>query len=52
MSSMYFRYLDSYNIQSLEKGKAFYLNKFESPLSKDDLHQIWLILPKWFWKED
>ena len=34
----------------LEKGGALYLNKFESPSSKDALCQVWLKLAQWFWR--
>jgi hypothetical protein len=26
------------------------MNKFQSPLPKDDLYQVWLILAQWFWR--
>ena len=32
----------------LEKGVALHLNKFESPLPKDALCQVWLKLAQWF----
>ena len=34
----------------LEKGGAFYLDKFESTSPKDVLCQVWLKLSQWFWK--
>ena len=50
------RYLNFVNVFSLfrnhlplEKGVALHLNKFESPLSKDALCQVWLKLAQWFW---
>ena len=49
------RYLKFVNIFSLfpyyfplEKGVALHLNKFESPLPKDILCQVWLKLAKLF----
>ena len=30
------------NYLPLEMGRAFHLNKYESPLGKDDLFQVWL----------
>ena len=32
----------------LEKGVALHLNKYESPLPKDALCQVWLKLAQWF----
>jgi hypothetical protein len=26
------------------------MNKLQSPLPKDDLYQVWLILAQWFWR--
>ena len=37
-----------HNYLPLEKGGALHLNKFESPLSKDALCQVWLKLAQWF----
>jgi hypothetical protein len=34
----------------LERGYPLSLNKLESPLSKDDLCQVWLKLAHWFWR--
>ena len=34
----------------LEKGRALYWNKLESPLPKDALCQVWLKLAQWFWR--
>jgi hypothetical protein len=34
----------------LEKGYPLPLNKFESPLPKDDLCQVQLKLAQWFWR--
>ena len=34
----------------LLKDLVLYLSKFESPLPKDALYQVWLILAKWFWR--
>ena len=36
--------------QTLEKGMALPLNKFESLLPKDALCQVWLKLALWFWR--
>ena len=36
------------NYLPLEKGRALYLNKIESPSLKDALYKVWLILAKWF----
>ena len=56
---MYFRnlvnnfvnvFLQFRNSHPLEKGRALYLNKFESPSPKDALCQVWLKLAKWFWR--
>jgi hypothetical protein len=30
---------------------ALYLNKFDFPLSKDNLYQVWLDLVSWFWRK-
>ena len=38
------------NYLPLEKGGALHLNKFESPVPKDALCQVWLKLAQWFWK--
>jgi hypothetical protein len=35
----------------LKMGYLFLLNKLESPLSKDDLCQVWLKLAQWFWRK-
>ena len=49
------RFLNFINVFSLfcnylpiEKGGALHLNKFESPLPKDALCQVWLKLAQWF----
>jgi hypothetical protein len=34
----------------LEKGYPLPLIKFESPLPKNDLCQVWLKLAQWFWQ--
>ena len=34
----------------LEKGAALHLNKFESPLPKDALCQVWFKFAKQFWR--
>jgi hypothetical protein len=34
----------------LKKGFPLHLNKIESPLSNDDLCQVWLKLTQWFWR--
>ena len=36
------------NYLPLEKGRALHLYKLESPLPKDALCQVWLILAQWF----
>ena len=38
------------NFLPLEKDWALYLNKFEFPLPKDALGQVWLKLAQWFWR--
>ena len=38
------------NYLPLQKGRALYLNKLESPSPKDALCQVWLKLAKWFWR--
>ena len=38
------------NYLPLEKGRAFYLKKLESPLPKGALCQVWLKLAQWFWR--
>ena len=38
------------NYLPLEKGRAFHLNKPESPSPKDALCQVWLKLAQWFWR--
>ena len=43
ISSVYFH---SFVISPLEKGRVLRLNKLESPLPKDGLYQVWLILEK------
>ena len=48
ISLMYFRYFC--NNLPLEMGWVFYLNKLESPSSKDALWQVWLKMAKWFWR--
>ena len=37
------------NYFSLVEGLGLHLNKPEFPLLKDDLHQVWFKLAKWFW---
>ena len=39
-----------YDYILLEKGVAVYMNKLESPSSKDALCQVWLKLDQWFWR--
>jgi hypothetical protein len=34
----------------VEKGYPLLLNKFQSPLPKDNLCQGWLELAQWFWR--
>ena len=38
------------NYFPLEKGRALYLKKLESPLPKDAFSQVWFILVQWFWR--
>ena len=38
------------NYLPLQKSGALYLNKIESPSSKDALCQVWLKLARWFWR--
>ena len=38
------------NYLPLEQGVAIHLNKFESPLLKNALCQVWLNWPVWFWR--
>ena len=38
------------NYLLLEKGRALYFNKLESPSPKDALCQVWLKLAQWFWR--
>ena len=50
-SLMYFRYIVIALYLLLEKGGvALYLNKLESPSSKNALCQVWLKLARWFWR--
>ena len=51
------RFLKFFNVFSLypyylplEKGMALHLNKYESPLPKDALCQVWLKLGQWFFR--
>ena len=37
------------NYLPLEEGRTHHLNKFESPLPKDALCQVWLKLAQWIW---
>jgi hypothetical protein len=34
----------------LGKGDHLHLEKFETPLPKNDLCQVWLKLAQWFWR--
>ena len=43
-------FLQFRNYLLLEKGGGLYLNKFESPLPKDTLCQVWLKLTHWIWR--
>ena len=43
-------FLQFRNYLPLESGGALHLNKFESPLPKDDLCQVWLKMAQWFWR--
>jgi hypothetical protein len=38
------------NYLPLENGYHLRLNTLESPLTMDDLCQVWLKLAEWFWK--
>ena len=38
------------NYLPFEKSVSLYLNKLESPSSKDALCQVWLKLALWFWR--
>ena len=38
------------NYLPLEKSRALYLNKLESPSPKDALCQVWLKVAQWFWR--
>ena len=50
----FFDYVNAFllfrNYLPLEKGRAFHLNKLESPPPKDALCQVWLKLTQWFWR--
>jgi hypothetical protein len=43
-------FLHFYDYLPFEKHLALYLNKFEFPLPKDNLYQVWLNLACWFWR--
>ena len=45
-----FSLFHNYMYLPLEEGGALHLNKFESPLPKDALCQVWLKLAQWFWR--
>ena len=38
------------NYLPLKKIRVLHMNKFEPPLSKDALCQVWLKLAQWFWR--
>ena len=43
-------FINVFFLHSFEKGEILRLNKLESPLPKDGLFQIWLILVQWSWR--
>ena len=52
--SRFFNFVDVFllfcNYLPLQKGVVLNLYKFEFPLPKDELCQVWLKLAQWFWR--